>query len=107
MARGSSSQRERQQEHIKESELERGASERRAEEIAARTTDRERARRGESTTASRTSAQETSSSRRGGRQSPEGAQGATYDQLYQEAKSRNIEGRSKMNKEELSRALGR
>ncbi|GGK87532.1 plasmid stabilization protein [Streptomyces flaveus] len=106
MARGSSSKRERQQEHIRESERERGASERRAEEIAARTTDKERAQRGESksTSTSRTSAQDTSTGRRGGRESREGA---TYDQLYEEAKSRNIEGRSKMNKEELSRALGR
>lgn len=104
MARGSSSKRERQQEHIRESERERGASERRAEEIAARTTDKERAQRGESKTTSRTSAQDTATGRRGGRESREGA---TYDQLYEEAKSRNIEGRSKMNKEELSRALGR
>ncbi len=107
MARGSSSKRERQQEHIKESELERGASERRAEEIAARTTNKERARRGESKTRSRSSAQESSSGRRGGERSRAGAQGATYDQLYEEAKSRNIEGRSKMSKEQLSRALGR
>ncbi|MFC4465678.1 plasmid stabilization protein [Streptomyces xiangluensis] len=104
MARGSSSKRERQQEHIKESERERGASERRAEEIAARTTNKERAQRGESKSTSRTSAQDTSTGRSGGRESREGA---TYDQLYEEAKSRNIEGRSKMNKEELSRALGR
>ncbi|WP_033327146.1 hypothetical protein [Streptomyces yerevanensis] len=104
MARGSSSKRERQQEHIRESERERGASERRAEEIASRTTDKERAQRGESKTTSRTSAQDTSAGRRGSRES---RGGATYDQLYEEAKSRNIEGRSKMNKEELSRALGR
>ena len=106
MARGSSSKRERQQEHIRESERERGASEQRAEEIAARTTNKERAQRGESksTSTSRTSAQDTSAGRRGARES---RGGATYDQLYEEAKSRNIEGRSKMNKEELSRALGR
>jgi hypothetical protein len=106
MARGSSSKRERQQEHIRESERERGASEQRAEEIAARTTEKERAQRGESksTSTSRTSAQDTSAGRRGARES---RGGATYDQLYEEAKSRNIEGRSKMNKEELSRALGR
>jgi hypothetical protein len=106
MARGSSSKRERQQEHIRESERERGASEQRAEEIAARTTEKERAQRGESksTSTSRTSAQDTSAGRRGSRES---RGGATYDQLYEEAKSRNIEGRSKMNKEELSRALGR
>jgi len=106
MARGSSSKRERQQEHIRESERERGASEQRAEEIAARTTNKERAQRGESksTSTSRTSAQDTSAGRRGARES---RGGATYDQLYEEAKSRNIEGRSRMNKEELSRALGR
>ncbi|MGI5193407.1 plasmid stabilization protein [Streptomyces sp. CA-288835] len=106
MARGSSSKRERQQEHIRESERERGASEKRAEEIAARTTNKERAQRGESksTSTSRTSAEDTSGGRRGSRES---RGGATYDQLYEEAKSRNIEGRSKMNKEELSRALGR
>lgn len=69
MARGSSSKRERQQEHIRESELERGASERRAEEIAARTINKERAQRGESKSTSRTSAQDTSTGRRGGRES--------------------------------------
>ncbi|NGO41351.1 plasmid stabilization protein [Streptomyces ureilyticus] len=106
MARGSSSKRERQQEHIRESERERGASEQRAEEIAARTTNKERAQRGESksTSTNRTSAQDTSAGRRGARES---RGGDTYDQLYEEAKSRNIEGRSKMNKEELSRVLGR
>ncbi|WP_351233422.1 plasmid stabilization protein [Streptomyces sp. NPDC002133] len=107
MPRGSSPKRERQYEHIKESALARGESPERAKEIAARTVNKERARSGESETASRTSTQDISSSRRGGLRSHKGAQGPTYDQLYQEAKSRNLEGRSKMNKEELARELGR
>ncbi|WP_151480421.1 plasmid stabilization protein [Streptomyces albicerus] len=107
MPRGSSSKRERQYEHIKESARERGESERRAEEIAARTVNKERARSGESDTASRTSTQDISSGRRGGRRSGKGAQGPTYDQLYEEAKRRGVEGRSKMNKQQLSRSLGR
>ncbi|MGW1882584.1 plasmid stabilization protein [Streptomyces sp. NPDC001970] len=106
MPRGSSPKRERQYEHIKESALERGESPERAKEIAARTVNKERARSGESETASRTSTQDISSSRRGGLRSHKGAQGPTYDQLYEEAKSRNLEGRSKMNKEELARELG-
>ncbi|MER6997917.1 plasmid stabilization protein [Streptomyces sp. NPDC000410] len=106
MPRGSSPKRERQYEHIKESALERGESRDRAEEIAARTVNKERARHGESKTASRTSTEDISSGRRGGLRSHKGAQGPTYDQLYEEAKSRNIEGRSKMNKSELARALG-
>ncbi|MFC5663857.1 plasmid stabilization protein [Kitasatospora misakiensis] len=107
MPRGSSPKRERQYEHIKESALERGESEDRAEEIAARTVNKERARHGESRTASRTSVQDISSGRRGGLRSHRGAGGPTYDQLYNEAKHRNIKGRSKMNKHELARALGR
>ncbi|MGW7364381.1 plasmid stabilization protein [Streptomyces sp. NPDC054841] len=107
MPRGSSPKRERQYEHIKESALERGESRARAEEIAARTVNKERARSGESRTASRTSTEDISSSRRGGLRSHKGAQGPTYDQLYAEAKSRNIHGRSKMNKQQLARALGR
>ncbi|TPQ16408.1 plasmid stabilization protein [Streptomyces sporangiiformans] len=107
MPRGSSPKRERQYEHIKESARERGESERRAKEIASRTVNKERARRGESKTASRTSTEDISSGRRGGLRSHKGAGGPTYDQLYEEAKSRNIEGRSKMNKDQLSRALGR
>ncbi|MER5181161.1 plasmid stabilization protein [Streptomyces sp. NPDC002896] len=107
MPRGSSPKRERQYEHIKEGQLERGESTKRAEEIAARTVNKERARQGESKTASRTSTEDISSGRRGGLRSGRGSQGPTYDQLYQEAKSRNIEGRSKMNKDQLSRALGR
>jgi hypothetical protein len=104
--RGSSPKRERQYEHIKESTLDRGESERRAEEIAARTVNKERARSGESKTASRTSTQDMSSGKRGGQRSHKGSQGPTYDQLYEEAKRRNIHGRSDMNKSELKRALG-
>jgi hypothetical protein len=106
MPRGTSPKRERQYEHIKESAEERGESTARAKEIASRTVNKERARKGESKTASRTSVEDMSSGQRGGRRSHQGAQGPTYDQLYEEAKRRNIEGRSKMNKSELSRALG-
>ncbi|MFI9270951.1 plasmid stabilization protein [Kitasatospora sp. NPDC052896] len=107
MPRGASPKRERQYEHIKESLLERGAQEDRAEEIAARTVNKERARHGESKTASRTSVDDISSGRRGGLRSHQGAQGPTYDQLYNEARQRNIKGRSKMNKRQLAGALGR
>ncbi|MBC3840879.1 plasmid stabilization protein [Streptacidiphilus sp. 4-A2] len=107
MPRGSSPKRERQYEHIKDSVLERGESEQRAEEIAARTVNKERARHHESRTASRSSVQDISSSRRGGLRSHSGAQGRTKEQLYNEAKQRNIHGRSKMNKKQLEHALGR
>ncbi|MGP3983179.1 plasmid stabilization protein [Streptomyces sp. KR80] len=107
MPRGSSAKRERQYEHIKESAKERGESTRRAEEIAARTVSKERARTGESKTASRVSTQDISSSRRGGKRSHTGAQGPTRDQLYEEAKKKNVEGRSNMTKEQLKKALGR
>ncbi|MEH0417044.1 plasmid stabilization protein [Streptomyces sp. B21-083] len=106
MARGASPKRERQYEHIKDSALDRGESEKRAEEIAARTVNKERARSGESKTASRTSIQDMSSSKRGGQRSHKGAQGPTYDQLYQEARKRNVHGRSDMNKAQLKKALG-
>ncbi|MFD7052193.1 plasmid stabilization protein [Streptomyces mirabilis] len=106
MPRGSSPKRERQYEHIKESALDRGEGRERAEEIAARTVNKERARAGESKTASRTSTEDISSGRRGGLRSHQGAQGPAYDQLYEEAKRRDIHGRSDMNKEELRRALG-
>ncbi|MFH8386684.1 plasmid stabilization protein [Kitasatospora sp. NPDC018058] len=106
MPRGSSPKRERQYEHIKESALERGESEKRAKEIAARTVNKERARHGESKSSSRSSTHDIPSSRRGGQRSHQGAQGPTYDQLYNEAKHRNIKGRSKMNKRELANALG-
>ncbi|MDX3728395.1 plasmid stabilization protein [Streptomyces caniscabiei] len=106
MPRGSSPKRERQYEHIKESAEDRGESESRAKEIAARTVNKERARSGESKTASRSSTQDMSSSRRGGQRSHSGSEGPTYDQLYAEAKRRNIQGRSDMNKSQLKRALG-
>ncbi|CAG6396351.1 plasmid stabilization protein [Streptomyces cocklensis] len=107
MPRGSSAKRERQYEHIKDSAKERGESDKRAEEIAARTVNKERARSGESRTASRTSTQDMSSSKRGGQRSHSGSQGPTKDQLYNEARQRNIKGRSQMSKSELSKALGR
>jgi hypothetical protein len=107
MPRGSSPKRERQYEHIKDSAERRGESAQRAEEIAARTVNKERARSGEAKTASRTSTQDMSSSRRGGLRSHSGAGGPTYEQLYAEARRRDIKGRSSMNKAQLARALGR
>ena len=107
MPRGSSPKRERQYEHIKDSARLRGESTERAEEIAARTVNKERARSGEARTASRTSTQDLSSSRRGGLRSHRGAGGPTYQQLYAEARRRNIKGRSSMSKAQLARALGR
>ncbi|MFD3697732.1 plasmid stabilization protein [Streptomyces sp. NPDC058646] len=107
MPRGSSPKRERQYEHIKESAERRGMPEEEAKEIAARTVNKERARAGESKTASRQSLEDISSGRRGGLRSHSGAQGPTYDQLYAEARRRNIHGRSDMNKAQLERALGR
>ncbi|MET7328929.1 plasmid stabilization protein [Nonomuraea sp. NPDC005650] len=106
MPRGSSRKRERQYEHIRESVKQRGGSEKRAKEIAARTVNKERARAGESRTASRTSTQDISSSRRGGLRSHTGAGGRTRDQLYAEARRRDIKGRSKMSKAQLEKALG-
>jgi hypothetical protein len=98
--------RARQYEHIKESELEQGASEERAEEIAARTVNKERARSGEAREHSRTSTEDISSGRRGGKRSGRsGPRGRTRDQLYNEAKKLRIEGRSKMNKDQLRRAV--
>ncbi|MEU7473016.1 plasmid stabilization protein [Streptomyces sp. NPDC012403] len=107
MPRGSSPKRERQYEHIKDSAEDRGESTGRAKEIAARTVNKERARSGESKTASRTSTQDMSSGKRGGQRSGKGSQGPTRDQLYEEAKKRGIEGRSNMNKGQLQRALGK
>ncbi|MCX5583481.1 plasmid stabilization protein [Streptomyces erythrochromogenes] len=106
MPRGSSPKRERQYEHIKESAEERGESPKKAKEIAARTVNKERARAGESKTASRTSLEDMSSAKRGGQRSHKGAQGPTYDQLYAEAKRKNLRGRSSMDKAELKRKLG-
>ncbi|MGW7001957.1 plasmid stabilization protein [Streptomyces sp. NPDC054933] len=105
MPRGSSPKRERQYEHIKESALERGESERRAGEIASRTVNKERARAGESRTASRQSIEDMSSSRRGGLRSGSGSERPTKDQLYAEAQRRHIKGRSSMTKSELKDAL--
>jgi hypothetical protein len=101
--------RERQYEHIKSGARERGESEGRAEEIAARTVNKNRARTGESRRASKTSTQDMSPQRRGGKRSGnrQGPGGPTKDQLYNEAKKRNIKGRSSMTKKELERALGR
>ena len=100
--------RARQYEHIKESQLEQGRSEDRAEEIAARTVNKERARAGESRERSRTSTQDISSGRRGGLRSGTNRQkGRTRDQLYNEARQLKIEGRSKMNKDQLQRAVDR
>ncbi|MEU6306933.1 plasmid stabilization protein [Streptomyces chartreusis] len=107
MPAGSNQKRERQYEHIKKSAQDRGESTSRAEEIAARTVNKERARSGESRTASRTSTEDMSSGRRGGQRSGKGSQGPTYDQLYEEAKQRNIHGRSDMNKGQLKQALGK
>ena len=107
MPRGSSPKRERQYEHIKEASKERGYGDDRAEEIAARTVNKERARAGESKTASRSSLDDISSSRRGGLRSHGGAKGPTYDQLYGEAKRRGVKGRSSMNKAELEKALAK
>ncbi len=98
--------RERQYEHIKDSERKSGASMKRAEEIAARTVNKERARSGESRSSSRTSTSDMSSGRRGGlRSGKPGPRGRTREQLYQEARSLGVEGRSSMNKAQLQRAV--
>jgi len=100
--------RERQYEHIKESVKEQGASTEKAKEIAARTVNKERARSGEARTSSRTSRQDISSGRRGGlRSGTNRPRGRTKEQLYSEAKRMGIEGRSKMNKQQLQRAVDR
>ena len=102
-----SDKRERQYEHIKQGLRDRGRSEDTAEEIAARTVNKERARSGESRTASRSSTDDISSSQRGGIRSHKGPGGRTKAQLYNEAKHKGIEGRSRMTKAELERAVGR
>jgi hypothetical protein len=102
-----SAKRERQYEHIKQSEKDQGRSEDLAEEIAARTVNKERARAGETEEASRSSTDDISSGRRGGLRSGGGPKGRTYDQLYNEAKRKGIKGRSRMNKAQLERAVGR
>lgn len=101
-----SGKRERQYLHIKDGLYERGESEDAAEEIAARTVNKERARAGESREASKPSTDDISSSRRGGLRSHRGQGSRTKDQLYQEAKHKGIEGRSKMTKQQLERAIG-
>jgi plasmid stabilization system protein ParE len=103
-----SAKRERQYEHIKDSLEDRGTGERKAKEIAARTVNKERARKGEARESSRLSRTDISSGRRGGlRSSTSRPKGRTRDQLYEEAKSMGIEGRSKMSKEQLRRAVDR
>ena len=98
--------RERQYEHIKESERKQGRSTKRAKEIAARTVNKERARSGEANESSRTSRRDMSSSRRGGQRSGTNRpRGRTKEQLYNEAKRMNIQGRSRMNKQQLQRAV--
>jgi hypothetical protein len=99
--------RERQYKHVKEGLRARGEPERKAEEIAARTVNKERARAGEARQKSRTSVRDISSGRRGGLRSHTGPGGRTKEQLYNEAKQKGIEGRSKMNKKQLERALSR
>jgi hypothetical protein len=100
------SKRARQYEHVKQSERRQGASESRAEEIAARTVNKERARSGESRTRSRSSTNDISSGRRGGlRSGKPGPRGRTREQLYQEARNLGVDGRSRMNKAQLQRAV--
>lgn len=107
MPRAWSDKRERQYEHIKEGLEERGKGKKKAEEIAARTVNKERARAGEAKSASRSSTDDISSGRRGGLRSGKGEGGRTRDQLYNEARQNNIPGRSKMNKAQLQRAVDR
>jgi hypothetical protein len=102
-----SNKRERQYDHIKQGLLDRGEDEDKAEEIAARTVNKERARAGEAEEASRTSTEDISPSRRGGLRSHRGRGGRTRDQLYNEARAKGVKGRSKMSKAELERAVGR
>jgi hypothetical protein len=105
MPRGSSPKRERQYEHILDAERDRGVSESRAEEIAARTVNKQRARSGEARSASRLSRSDISSQRRAGYRRTHGGDGRTRDQLYEEARQKNIRGRSRMTKAQLQRAV--
>lgn len=100
-----SDKRERQYRKIKKSALDRGESQDRAEEIAARTVNKERARAGEAEESSSTSTQDISSSKRGGQRSHSGSQGRTRDQLYEEARRKDVKGRSTMTKSELKKAV--
>ena len=102
-----SRKRERQYDHIQEALRSRGRPEDVAEEIAARTVNKERARSGEAKTASRTSTDDISSGRRGGLRSHRGSGGRTRAQLYEEARRKNVRGRSKMTKAQLEHAVGR
>lgn len=102
-----SDKRERQYDHIREGLVDRGEDESTAEEIAARTVNKERARAGEADQSSRTSTDDISSGRRGGLRSHRGPGGRTRDQLYEEARRKNVAGRSKMSKDELEQAVGR
>ncbi len=102
-----SAKRERQYEHIKDSLRERGKSERTAEEIAARTVNKERAQHGEADNPNPKTLKATPAPVRGGKNSHRGPQGRTRDQLYEEARRKNIRGRSRMNKQELEDAVGR
>jgi hypothetical protein len=100
-----SDKRERQYEHVKDSAKKRGTGEDRAEEIAARTVNKNRAQSGESKQASRTSTKDKSPQSRGGKRSHSGAQGRTRDQLYQDAKRKGVKGRSRMTKAQLQKAV--
>jgi plasmid stabilization system protein ParE len=107
MPKAWSEKRERQYEHIKEGLEERGRSEDTAEEIAARTVNKERARAGEAAESSRTSTDDISSGRRGGLRSHSGPGGRTKAQLFEEARRQGVKGRSKMDKAALEKAVGR
>lgn len=102
-----SAKRERQYDHVRSQLRDRGHSEGEAEEIASRTVNKERARSGEAEAASPVSTRDLSSGRRGGLRSGKGEGGRTRDQLYAEARRKNVKGRSKMTKAELERAVGR
>ena len=102
-----SDKRERQYEHVKESQQDEGRDEETAKEIAARTVNKERARSGEADQRSRSSVEDKSSGERGGKRSGHGPGGRTRDQLYNEAKQKGVQGRSKMSKAELEKAVGR
>jgi hypothetical protein len=102
-----SAKRERQYEHIKSSLKERGRNTKTAEQIAARTVNKERAQHGEADKASAQTLRDTPAPVRGGRRSHQGAQGRTRDQLYEDARRKGIAGRSKMNKAQLAGAVGR
>ena len=107
MPRAWSDKRARQYGHIKEGLEDRGRDEDTAEEIAARTVNKERARAGEARESSRSSTDDISSGRRGGLRSHRGSGGRTRDQLYNEARKKNVKGRSKMTKAQLEKAVGR